>query len=157
LIVSKEWSDEKREGRNSRKYKMRRNEKKKQEDLARRKRRKRLGEFARVYPCATHLFILKIDRLRLFVTCSQVRNPVGSAGDYVGHNMSDSFNCSRFQFPFTASEILIYSKRKEFCNLYDTPNIQNFIKRLPEVFRHILYSDFLLDANQRECFTLLRY
>lgn len=30
---------------------------------------------ARVCPCATHLFILKIDRPRLFVTCSQLRNP----------------------------------------------------------------------------------
>jgi len=57
LVVSKEWSDEKRE-RNSRKYKMRRNEEKKQEDLARKKTTEKIRRIrARVSVCYTSIYI----------------------------------------------------------------------------------------------------
>lgn len=54
---------------------MRKNKEEKREASARGGQRKRLSEFAHVCVHALHLFILKIDRPRLFVTCSQLRNP----------------------------------------------------------------------------------
>lgn len=66
-------------------------------------------------------------------------------GDYVGHNMSDSFNCSCLQFPLATGETLIYIEKKyirKHFDLYSARNVRNSTKWLPELLRYFIFRPF---------------
>jgi len=81
------WEKDKRDSRQE----TRRETRKMTRDEKRRKKIRRICTCL----CATRLFILKIDRPRLFVTCSQIRNSYRICGGLYRsqRHASDFFNC----------------------------------------------------------------